>query len=78
MAIEPMLSIQENAVVEIDKIKGSRFIGMVFAAKDLETAENILKEVKKEYADARHWCWAWRGRSGGGRRLYRINLNMCT
>ena len=61
MAIEPMLSIQENAVVEIDKIKGSRFIGMVFAAKDLETAENILKEVKREYADARHWCWAWRG-----------------
>ena len=61
MAIEPMRSIQENAVVEIEKIKGSRFIGMVFAAKDLETAEKILKDVKKDYADARHWCWAWRG-----------------
>lgn len=61
MAIELMLSIQENAVVEIDKIKGSRFIGMVFAAKDLETVEKILKDIKNEYSDARHWCWAWRG-----------------
>jgi len=61
MAIEPMLSIQENAVVEIDKIKGSRFIGLVFAAKDLEVAQQLLAEVKAEYADARHWCWAWRG-----------------
>ena len=61
MTIESVLSIQENAVVEIDKIKGSRFIGLVFAAKDLEEAQRILAEVKTQYADARHWCWAWRG-----------------
>lgn len=61
MAIEPMLSVQENAVVEIDKIKGSRFIGLVFAAKELEVAQQLLAEIKTEYADARHWCWAWRG-----------------
>jgi len=56
-----MLSIVENAVVEIDKIKGSRFIGLVFSAKDLSCAEKILHDVKQEYSDARHWCWAWRG-----------------
>lgn len=56
-----MRTIEEGALVEIEKIKGSRFIGLVYPAKNMADANQRLQEIKMRFADARHWCWAWRG-----------------
>lgn len=52
-------TIKENASYEIVE-KKSKFIGNVFYIKTREEAENIIKEQKKKYHDARHNCWAYR------------------
>ncbi|HLP71708.1 MAG TPA: YigZ family protein [Bacteroidales bacterium] len=41
------------------KDKGSRFIALAFPADDQEQVRTILEELKKEYHDARHHCYAW-------------------
>ncbi len=45
---------------EPDKIKGSRFIACVAPAKSEDDAEAFLTEIRAEFDDARHVCWAWR------------------
>ena len=40
--------------------KKSRFIASVFYIESKEQAENIIKELKKKYYDARHNCYAYR------------------
>ena len=52
-------TIKENASYEIVE-KKSKFIGNVFYIEDKEEAENIIKEQKKKYHDARHNCFAYR------------------
>ena len=52
-------AIKENASYEIVE-KKSKFIGNVFYIETREEAENIIKEQKKKYHDARHNCWAFR------------------
>ena len=52
-------AIKENASYEIVE-KKSKFIGNVFYVETREEAENIIKEQKKKYHDARHNCWAFR------------------
>lgn len=52
-------TIKENASYEIVE-KKSKFIGNVFYIETREEAENIIKEQKKKYHDARHNCWAYR------------------
>ena len=42
------------------KIKGSRFLGQVFAVESLDAAQAALGGVKKRYHDATHHCWARR------------------
>lgn len=39
--------------------KKSRFIGEVFPAETEEEAAEILGNIKKQYWDARHHCWAY-------------------
>ena len=46
-------TIKENASYEIVE-KKSKFIGNVFYVETREEAENIIKEQKKKYHDARH------------------------
>ena len=46
---------------EIDKIKGSRFIGMVFPLPITDHYEELVNTVISRFPDARHWCWAYRG-----------------
>lgn len=41
------------------KEKGSTFIGLVYPVKDENGVKNILEEVKAEYYDARHHCYAY-------------------
>lgn len=39
--------------------KKSRFIAKVFSIKTEEEALKVLEDVKKQYWDARHHCWAY-------------------
>lgn len=47
-------------VVEIDKIKGSRFFGTAAAVASRDAAEAFLAELRETYRDATHNCWAYR------------------
>ena len=42
------------------KEKGSKFIALSFHAESEEQCKLILQDVKKEYYDARHHCYAYR------------------
>lgn len=41
------------------KEKGSKFIGLAFPVSGEEEIKNRLEEVKKQYYDARHHCYAY-------------------
>ncbi len=51
-------SIKENVSGEIIE-KKSRFIANIFYIESESEAEDIIKEIKKEYYDARHNCFAY-------------------
>lgn len=57
-----MLSLAEPCTLEIDKIKGSRFIGYAQRAANMDAMQTLLAEVRAEHPNARHWCFGWRGR----------------
>ena len=40
--------------------KKSKFIANLFPIESIEEAENIIKNIKKKYHDARHNCLAYR------------------
>lgn len=42
------------------KAKGSRFLGFSFIVTSELEVKSRLEEVKKQYSDARHWCYAYR------------------
>jgi uncharacterized YigZ family protein len=42
------------------KEKGSKFIAKAFHVTSEDEIKEILQNVKKEYYDARHHCYAWR------------------
>ena len=51
----------ESAVeLEIDKVKGSRFLALLSPAGSLAKAQEILAARRTEHRDATHNCWAWR------------------
>lgn len=56
--------------LEIDKIKGSRFLGIAAPARDEEAAQALLAAARKQYHDARHHCSAWRFGLDGRRFRY--------
>jgi uncharacterized YigZ family protein len=41
------------------KDRGSRFIAIATPVSSQEEIKNILEELRKEYHDARHHCYAW-------------------
>lgn len=41
------------------KEKGSKFISLAYQVNDEYDIKEILDELKKEYHDARHHCYAW-------------------
>jgi uncharacterized YigZ family protein len=55
---------------EIDKIKGSRFLGLVMPLEDEAQAKEFLLRCRKEFHSARHHCSAWRLRAAGGEFRY--------
>lgn len=42
------------------KDNGSRFLSFAYPCKDAESAEEIVKGLRKEYYDATHHCYAYR------------------
>lgn len=53
------------------KAKGSRFLGFTFIVESELEVKSCVDEVKKQYPDARHWCYAYRVEPGGSQ--YRSN-----
>ena len=53
------LTIREVVQAEIVE-KKSKFIAHLFPTENVEEAENLIKETKKKYHDARHNCSAYR------------------
>lgn len=51
-------TIDKNVTAEIVR-KKSRFIANMFYVKDVAQAEEIIKQVKKQYHDAKHNCFAF-------------------
>ena len=51
-------TINQNASGEIVE-KKSKFIANIFYVESVEEAEEKVKEVKKQYFDARHNCYAF-------------------
>ena len=45
---------------EIDRVRGSRFVGDVIPVDSPEQAQRELEGVRSEFPDASHHCWAYR------------------
>ena len=41
------------------KEKGSKFLAFAFPVYDETEIRNLIAEIKKQYYDARHHCYAW-------------------
>ena len=57
--MEEFITIEENVQAEITE-KKSKFIANLFYIENVEEAENIIKQTKKKYFDAKHNCIAYR------------------
>lgn len=51
-------TISKNETTEIIE-KKSKFIADIYPVKNVEEAENKIKEIKKKYYDAKHHCFAF-------------------
>lgn len=51
-------TIKNNGIAEIVE-KKSKFIGQAFYIESKEQAEEIIKETRKKYSDAKHNCYAY-------------------
>ncbi|MCK4981072.1 MAG: YigZ family protein [Candidatus Delongbacteria bacterium] len=52
-------TLKENFQYEIDKIKGSRFIGTLIKVPTRDKAEQELEAIRKKYYNATHNCFAY-------------------
>lgn len=57
--MEEFITIEEDVSAEIVE-KKSKFIANLFYIETVEEAENIIRETRKKYFDARHNCIAYR------------------
>lgn len=53
-----MYTIKKNVTTEII-INKSRFIGILIPVDNIEDINNILNNIKNEYKDATHYCYAY-------------------
>ena len=61
----------ENRAEEVYKEKGSKFISLAFPVTTQEEIKEIVKDIKKEYFDARHHCYAYI--LGYNKSVFRLN-----
>ena len=50
----------KKQTIEVDKIKGSRFIVTVSPISTEDQFKDILSQLQKAHPNANHHCWAWR------------------
>ncbi len=50
----------EPETIEVDKIKGSRFIVTTSPIESEQSVQTILTELRKQHPNANHHCWAYR------------------
>ncbi|MDD2191777.1 MAG: YigZ family protein [Bacteroidales bacterium] len=67
---DSFLTIKEKSE-GIYKEKGSKFISFAFPVKDTDEIKDIIKDIKKEYFDARHHCYAYI--LGQDKSIFRMN-----
>jgi uncharacterized YigZ family protein len=60
-AVPTIRTLTGEAELEIDKIKGSRFLGVAVPAPTEDDCRAALEAVRARFPDASHHCWAWRG-----------------
>ena len=58
---DQLRSLARPAELEIDKIKGSRFIGYAYPALTMTAWQECVAQVQGVHPSARHLCFAWRG-----------------
>lgn len=58
-----ILVVEQNSTNKI-KIKGSQFIGFSYRISSSEDSEKFLYELKKEFYDASHHCYAYKTKLG--------------
>lgn len=56
--MEGFKTINKNTSAEIIE-KKSKFIAHLFYVETVEEAENYIKDIKKQYHDAKHNCFAY-------------------
>ncbi len=56
--MEKFKTLEKNVSGQIVE-KKSKFIANVFYVESVEEAEEIIKDIKKKYYDARHNCYAY-------------------
>jgi uncharacterized YigZ family protein len=59
MATDSFLTIKSSSE-GIFKEKGSRFLAFAFPVENEDEIGDILENLRKQYHDARHHCYAWR------------------
>ena len=69
--MEEFKTINKNATAEIVE-KKSRFIAHVFYIETIEQAEEYIKNVKKQYHDAKHNVFAYAIETGDRRNSNKI------
>lgn len=57
--MEEFVTIKDNVQLELVE-KKSRFIANLFYVESTQEAENVIKEIRKKYYDAKHNCIAYR------------------
>lgn len=58
--LDKFKTITSASEVHLYKIKNSKFFGFAFPVTSEEEIKGCINKIKKEYYDARHWCYAWR------------------
>lgn len=56
--MQELKTIKQNSMSEIVE-KKSKFIGQAFYVESKAEAEEIIKQIKKKYSDAKHNCYAY-------------------
>ena len=54
------LTVARAGRIEIDKVRGSRFVATVHPVADAAEAAERREAVARDAPDASHHCWAWR------------------
>lgn len=57
--MERFKTISENSEAEIIE-KKSKFIANLFEIQTIEEAESMIKQIRRQYHDAKHHCYAYR------------------